>query len=362
MDQVGDDNPHFHDKLSSSGWNLRIGSQFTKDAFAGDGTLLLKAGCPIPTFELLQRLQAPDVRFGPEHSPYMPIDLSSEIKLNAPVLDLRPKDAGGVKPQQLKDEAIEAVREIFTNAYNQDLVNISLAREVVDNLLTEIRANPAAIVSLTARKDSEAYTYTHSVNVCILSMYLAIQTEFDLDIEELGVGALLHDIGKVGIPASILNKTGRLNASERKTIMHHPALGAALLARAGNTDQTIISCTLDHHEKLDGTGYPNGKKDYGINSCARITAITDIYDALTTDRPFRRAMLSVPALVLMARRAGEDYDPTFLMHFATAINELGIGAGPQGNEGNSQHAGIPQDLPMPEEDITHIIGGFDTMC
>ncbi len=165
----------------------------------------------------------------------------------------------------------------------------------------------------------DPYTAGHSKRVGDYSRRLAIAiglTAREVDVIESG--ALLHDIGKIGVPDAVLFKPGPLDAQERRTISIHPVVGARLLAGISAMDD-VVPCVLHHHEKLDGTGYPDRLEGEAIPIGARVIAVADTFDAMTTDRPYRAALSAEIAIGEMVRVAGTQLDERLVLAFSQLI-------------------------------------------
>ncbi|MDC0335271.1 HD domain-containing protein [Pseudodesulfovibrio sp.] len=163
-------------------------------------------------------------------------------------------------------------------------------------------------------------TYTHCMQVFIYSV--AVFQTYDMDeneIFECGLGALLHDVGKAKIPHNILNKRGSLTQSEREIIKEHPIHGVSMCAHLPMTQNTI-NCILFHHEKLDGTGYPAGLKSDNIPMPVRIISLSDVYDALTTERPYAEAMEPYAALTFMRHDMRDGLDMNVFKRFVAVLS------------------------------------------
>ncbi len=309
---------------------LRLGSRLLADAYAGDGNLLLRAGAEIDSECRLNRLLQPDVRFGPERSNKIPIDLEREAHLNnarpTNELDTAEFDKSVSRALKIKDEVIRVITEVFDRIKSLDGVEVRFAERAVSSLVNEMLEDPRALVSLTKLKDADAYTFTHSVNVSILAIYLAMHSGLIDDLELIGTAALLHDIGKMSIPLSILNKPSALTSQEQKQIMAHPQMGVDLLKKSGGFPGEIVRAVLDHHEKYCGIGYPNRRNGSSISRHARVISIADVYDALTTDRPYRKAMDPREAMLLMTGHMSKSFEPVLLKEFVAAVGYFPVGS------------------------------------
>ncbi len=310
--------------------SLRLGSRLLESAYTQDGTLLLRAGARIDTLSELERLNQPDVRFGDKRTAEIPLDIDNEKSLDAAALEPDHQVTEFLqkleRAREIKLGAVAEVEAIFGSVYGGEAINLEAARRTVAQLLEQLLDDPRALVSLTQLKDVDSYTYTHSVHVSILAMHLALHTDFRDQVEAIGLGALLHDIGKVQIPVSILNKQGPLDADEMNQVKRHPVLGVEQLKKSGEKRAAVLDCVLYHHERISGRGYPEGKRGHHISPYAMITAIADVYDALTTDRPYRPAMNPKEAILLMARQMSEDLHERLLECFVSLIGYYPTGS------------------------------------
>jgi HD-GYP domain-containing protein (c-di-GMP phosphodiesterase class II) len=165
--------------------------------------------------------------------------------------------------------------------------NISAERlaPVVAELADEVDRNARLILRLLRLKNRDEYTYVHSVAVSALMMNFARHLELDEALlPEIGLAGLLHDVGKIAIPSDILDKPGRLTEGEFAVMKGHPGNGYDLLRASGGIPELALDVCLSHHERVDGTGYPHGREGEGLSLLARMGAICDVYDALTSDR------------------------------------------------------------------------------
>lgn len=161
--------------------------------------------------------------------------------------------------------------------------------------------------------------YAHSINVALIANILGRWLDFsDEDLKVLTVAGLLHDVGKSRIPENILNKPGKLSSSEFEIIKNHPIYGHNLLKGRG-MDSRILNATLQHHERSDGSGYPNGLKDDEIDSFAKIIAIADVYDAMTASRDFRSSTCPFKVVALFEQEGLGKYDPHYILIFLERI-------------------------------------------
>lgn len=218
----------------------------------------------------------------------------------------------------------ESAKILMTEVLNEPRSgeNIKKVGEVVNSVIKIMLNKPDSIYNLLNLKNYDYYTYIHSVNVGVLSIGLGIQIGMDRDnLYKLGIGAMLHDIGKSQIPHEILNKQGKLNDTEYNIIKQHVVLGHELLEKQKEFPTESLPAVLQHHEKLSGRGYPFGLKAEEIKLLGRITAIADCYDALTTKRPYKPALTPYFALSIVVREKG-DHDPELLKTFIKMLGKI----------------------------------------
>ncbi|GJQ58249.1 MAG: HD domain-containing protein [Candidatus Scalindua sp. AMX11] len=213
------------------------------------------------------------------------------------------------------------VKEIFEDPRSGD--NIQKATNVVEILVDNILNQENTFYNLMKIMSHDYYTYNHSLNVCSLSIGLGILRGLKRkpDLLELGLGALLHDIGNSMIDPCIINKPGKLTDEEYRIVQGHVKEGINLLEGIRNQiPQNSFFAILQHHEKLSGLGYPYKLKDERIHLFGRITGIVNFYDALVSDRPYKKALEPFDALKLMSDYQ-EDYDQCLMKDFVVMLGD-----------------------------------------
>lgn len=214
---------------------------------------------------------------------------------------------------ELKEEGFVSNSYILTNRRKQLL-------SVLDHILNEINSKKEAISLLSTILTTDDYTFEHSVNVAIYS--LAIGTKFNLskkELIELGMGALFHDIGKVFIDKNILQKTSALTEDEFNTMKTHTTLGYDYLRKQHSMSSLIAHCAYQHHERLNGTGYPRGLIRNEIHPYGKIIAIADVYDAVTSNRIYRKAMLPHEGLEILYGGAIGEFEKSYVEAFKKSV-------------------------------------------
>lgn len=221
-----------------------------------------------------------------------------------------------VVSKQTQVMAFKAVSNMMHSVRVGQGIDTPAAKEVAVQLVEEIVKAPDAIMNLIDIKSFDDYTFTHNVNVATLCILIGNSLGLPRDeLQELGTGGLLHDVGKLKISLAILNKDGKLTDDEFAEMKRHPTYGYDILLKSRELNERIRSVGLQHHEKFDGKGYPKGLKGANISFFARICAVADVYDALTTDRPYRVAMTPYEAMKILTSGIDSHFDPDVLGAF-----------------------------------------------
>ena len=279
----------------SPSFALLVGERLSIDAYSGSGELLHSSGQVIRDAWHLSRLLHPDTQFGEYHNVGVPEAPPTEEQAPpAPQLrdawqarnSVSKPAAKAIAPEQMpevfqqayatKSESVKQVRTVFDRIEASGELNICDMEQTVCSLVDQVTSDGVATAAMTQLKDADAYTYCHSVNVCILAVYMGLSSDYQQEINYIGLGALLHDVGKLSIPMSVLRKNGPLNEQERGVVQEHPKQGLQLLHNAGCTNPIVQSCVLDHHEKLTGGGYPRRKAACEISPYAKIISLADV--------------------------------------------------------------------------------------
>ena len=233
-----------------------------------------------------------------------------------------------IHAQEVKEEAGNVVRDFMEDARTGRGIETGKAKEVVAGMIESVFRNQDALLSLARLKDYDNYTFGHSVNVSILALalgrYLGLSRA---ELYQLGTGALLHDTGKMLVPDTILNKPTSLTLDEFDEIKKHVTYSMEILTKSGNIDERSVNIAYQHHEKFNGSGYPNGLAGEEIDYFGRLVSIVDVYDALTSKRVYEPDNKTANVAVKMIFSVkGQHFDPALLGPFVKCLGIYPVGS------------------------------------
>jgi putative nucleotidyltransferase with HDIG domain len=220
----------------------------------------------------------------------------------------------------------KAVFSMFTEARMGNAIEAKNAMPLVEEIASSVMRNPGALIGLVRLKNADDYTYMHSVAVCALMIALSRMLGLDdQQTREAGLAGLLHDIGKMAVPNGILNKPGKLTEEEFHAVKGHPSAGHKMLLEAQGISAIALDVCLHHHEKMDGTGYPEGLSGDQISLFAKMGAVCDVYDAITSNRPYKQGWCPAESLKRMSEWSKGHFDQTVFMAFVKSIGIYPVG-------------------------------------
>lgn len=240
--------------------------------------------------------------------------------IEAPAVEFVSFDQEVERAREICARSREAVIEMFSEVRMGRAIEAEQAQALVEEIMQSVARQPEALISIARIKAVDEYTYMHSVATCGLMIALGRKMELDEEsLREAGMAGLLHDVGKAGIPDAVLNKVGRLTEDEWQIMCGHPEAGAKYLAGANQASERVIDVCLHHHEKTDGSGYPHRLKEGEISLFASMGAVCDVYDATTSDRPYRKGWDPAEAVRKMAEWSKGHFNEKVFRSFVKAV-------------------------------------------
>ncbi len=217
----------------------------------------------------------------------------------------------------VKKRISEGIQHLYSDTNNPHFSQTTTT--ITSDLMRAIDDNAAVAVDISALKTSDEYTFKHSVDVATMSMIVAKNMQMSQqDVYNIGIAGLLHDMGKSKIPLNILNKPGRLTDDEFAIIKEHSLLGYRIIKEKNEFNDSICFAVLQHHEKMNGSGYPMGVGSDKIVPYAKILSVVDVYDALVTERPYKKAFSQRTAVEMVMSMSGE-LDITAMRSFLSSV-------------------------------------------
>ena len=285
-------------------------SKLGKTIFSSDGRILLQAGVRLKR-SYIEKLKCHNIA-----ELYVEDDISEGIAVRDVVCD------------ETRQEAKSIIKDVLKTYVLSNSINAEHAMSAVDKIIDDILSHKDILVNLTDIKSIDDYTFEHSINVCILSVVTGIELGMSMPrLRELGLGALLHDIGKIKIPEQILKKPSVLTPDEFDEIKRHTVYGYEALKKNGNISVSSAMVSFAHHERLNGSGYPLQVKGESIHQFAKIAAVADVYDALMSDRVYRSKLHPYAAYEYVTSMANHYFDQEVLESFVKHIAVYPVSSG-----------------------------------
>lgn len=260
-----------------------------------------------------------------------------ERELEESLAQMGDADSGEIKPTPLAEERVRAKRiqnEALgvINSMMEDVrlgqqIDLERANPVVTEMVDSIFRNQDALLALSRIRRVGRYTFEHSVNVAVLMVSFARTLELDRAlINHIGIGALLHDIGKIMVPAAILNKPGALTDEEFVVMRKHVVHSYDILSRVPGIPPIALAVAAEHHERFDGSGYPHRKAGAAISRYGQMAAIVDVYDAITSDRVYHKGLEPHLALRKLLEWSSHHFDPALVQQFIRCVGIYPVGS------------------------------------
>lgn len=229
--------------------------------------------------------------------------------------------------KEMREEIASAVEEIMQAVREEKKLNVKRTKDVVANMTESILRNPNAFLWMRMLKDKDSYTYAHCMDSSALAIafgrYIGLSRE---ELEDLGIGALLSDVGKMQVPVELLNKPGKLTEKEFELVKKHVNHSVDIMSKSRGLSKNAITIAASHHERFDGSGYPRGLQGHEIPVLGRMAAIVDCYDAITSDRPYRRPLSAHEAIRRLYDWRGSVFQSELIEQFIQTLGTYPVGS------------------------------------
>lgn len=262
----------------------------------------------------------------PEAIPEPPVEAVAATPPAAPLSPRHSMDQELHRARRICQDSKAQVVALFNDARLGRAIQPEAVMPMVEEINDSVSRHPDALLSVVRLKNHDEYTYMHSVAVCALMVALARRLGLpEEQVRDAGAAGMLHDLGKAAMPLNVLNKPGALSDDEFKIMKAHPVRGYHMLVQAGTASEAVLDVALHHHEKFDGTGYPHNLKGEAIGLMARMGAVCDVYDAITSNRPYKKAWGPAESLQRMVSWKGH-FDELMLKAFIRSVGIYPVGA------------------------------------
>jgi hypothetical protein len=224
---------------------------------------------------------------------------------------------------EISDDEITKLMEIYEEVRNHKKLRVVGIHEIVGRLVDSLKREAIPFIALAPLRRMDTYTFTHSINVCILNLAQAMSLGIEgQSLHDIGIAAMLHDIGKLFIPAEVINKPGALDEAEWDLIKQHPTKGAQYLLDSSGIPRLAVITAFEHHLKFNHRGYPRVPPEWQQNFCSQITTVSDIFDAMHTKRSYRKSLEVEEIASIMQNIMGVDLHPFLTKNFFHILKGL----------------------------------------
>ncbi|MCA1031612.1 HD-GYP domain-containing protein [Bacillus timonensis] len=290
--------------------SLKEGTKLAKPVISEHGKVLIANGVPITT-RMISRLLELGITYV-----YMEDERTKDIVAKHAI------------SEKLRKEAIHTIESILSDIQKEMDLSKSFILEkttkgllkLIRSILNETRNNRDLITLLSDVYSYDNYIFTHSLNVTLYTVAIGLELKLtDKQLETLALGAILHDVGKMAVPLDVLLKPGKLTNDEFDSIKQHTEVGFEILRNVSSIPLVAAHCAYQHHERLDGSGYPRGIKGNDIHYFAKIIAVSDVFDAVTSNRVYRKALLPHEGLEILYYGVGKLFDSSIVEAFRRSV-------------------------------------------
>ena len=261
-------------------------------------------------------------------SPDKQIDIKGSENIHYGRVEVRHRAAeskqfSGLNLTDISHYEADRFMDLYQTVRSKQKLEMAGINEIVDGFVNAFNSQGDAFMAIAPLRSMDEYTYTHSTNICMLNLAQAkvLGIEGQL-LNDIGIAAMLHDVGKMFISPDILSKSGELTAAEWQIMQQHPRLGAEYLLNTPGVPKLAVITAFEHHMRYDGQGYPKTKRPWQQHICSHITAISDTYDAMRTRRAYEKSLDTDQIIAIMLELAGNKLHPQLTYSFLQVISDL----------------------------------------
>lgn len=297
--------------------SIPIGSSIKENIFTESGALLIHEGTEV-TDKLLRSIK--------HYSGKVRIEIEVDDAKHVNVDNAAKKESDQIFKisEHVKQRALKSMEMIYSGCGPEVIAESAI--DVADSIMKSLDLSKSALISVDELKVCDEYTFKHCIDVGAMSMVIAKKLGESEDfLKDIALAGILHDLGKRDIPSEILNKPSKLDADEWDEMKKHPIYSYKIIEGVTDIPKRVKQAVLEHHESADGTGYPLGKKSENICKMAKIITVADVYDALVTDRPYKKAAAPADALEILMEMYNK-FDVDILTAFVSCVVLYPVGS------------------------------------
>jgi len=321
--------------------NIRENEFLGKSILSNDGVVLLRAGIRLSSAYIKKLKQLGVIFIYVEDARLSDVEVEDE------------------RFSELKQVTLKSMSTVFQSIHDCNGKKLKESLNSVEDMVNYIIESGNVNSSLYDIKTFDNYTYVHSLDTCIMSTFLGLSSGLDKwQMKDLAVGAILHDIGKTKIDNAIINKKGKLSKEEYEEVKKHTIYGGEMLKKNFSIPLSAVNIVEQHHERVDGKGYPYGLESNQISKYSKIVCICDVYDAISNDRAYRHKFKPNDAYELILSGNGTSFDEKMIMNFKNTFAIFPLGSRVQLSNGEEGYV-IKQNQGFPDRPIIRVFYGDD---
>lgn len=297
--------------------DLRVGMLLAENIYDLEGNILLASGIRLRDSYIRKIEETPMVRIAVMLQPGEQPEKRETQEQDQPLSAIQQKQQ---RLEATRSEAKSAMDKVLKQLQSQEFNSLDTILEIVERILNDILGSDDIVFHIDQLRDIDDYTFDHGINVAILSIVMGVVSGMNRqNLKELATGAILHDVGKLFLDQDLLNKPGALTGEEFGLVKHHSRLGYEVMRKFPELSAEAALISLNHHERLDGSGYPAGLSGDAIDLNSQIVGMVDVFDALTADKVYAKKVSPYKAVQTLIKLAGTHFNPELVKRFVSAI-------------------------------------------